>query len=343
MPHFSGHDTRTLIGLLSVLSASSSCSLADTPAAQPLLTIGMVLETSSPITLSPLGWASTPVVVDVRTQTVYVRSGGCEFAASVVCANEPVLAVEILSQSGHTNEIEWTSDLVNWTPSNVRWISDGSPVRYYIPQPVGSRLYRVRHSNTSPKAVLTVSPLAVLPGVTNAVVISANSFDAEVVLDASQSSDAENDQLQFAWTEGTNVFATTVKTTKRVELGHHTITLKVGDGLATASASAQLETLTASTAVEVLIAQVRLVEVNLGPRDVRSLLATLEAASASLARGNVNSGVNQLQAFQNQVWAQLVSFNQGNTNLIQAAEGIIRAMTISGAVVSPGLEQAGRL
>jgi hypothetical protein len=164
-----------------------------------------------------------------------------------------------------------------------------------------------------------------------------------VVLDASQSSDAENDQLQFAWTEGTNVFATTVKTTKRVELGHHTITLKVGDGLATASASAQLETLTASTAAEVLIAQVRLVEVNLGPRDVRSLLATLEAASASLARGNVNSGVNQLQAFQNQVWAQLVSFNQGNTNLIQAAEGIIRAMTISGAVVSPGLEQAGRL
>jgi len=330
--------------ILSVLSASLSCAVADPPTAEPILSIGLITETSSAMTLSPLGWASKPVVVDLLTRTMYVRSGSCDFAASVVCSNEPVLTVEIRSQSGHTNEIEWTSDLVNWTPSNVRWVSDGSPVRYYIPQPVGLRLYRVKHSNTPPKATLTATPLATLPGVTNQVVLSANSTDAEVLLDGSRSSDAENDQLQFAWTEGTNVFATTVKTTKRLALGQHTITLKVSDGLATASASAAVETIRVAAAVDILIAVVRLDDGGgVAPPNPRSLLASLEAAAASFDQGNLISGVNQLQAFQNQLWAQMVSFNQTNTNLIQAAEEIIQAMTNTGIVVRPELGRASGL
>lgn len=314
------------------------------PPPQPILKIGLVTETNSPITLSPLGWASVPVVVDLKNKIIFVPAGGGQFAASVVCSNQPVLAVEILAQSGHTNEVEWSTDLINWTPSNVRWVSDGLPVRYYIPQPVERRLYRVWEWNTPPLAQMVVSPLAKLPNATNWVVISPNNTDAEVVLDGSQSSDVENDPLQYFWEEGTNVFATDVnKTTKRLDLGHHTITLKVSDGIATNAASDTVKVIKASEAVDILMDLVRLDdEANLVPRNPRPLLASLEAASASFERGNTISGVNQLQAFQNQVWAQIVPFNQATTNLIQAAQEIIHAVTNSGTAASSRLGQEDR-
>jgi hypothetical protein len=327
MPTYSFAACRQLIALWSLLSGGVLCALADGSLPQPILSIGLVWETNAPITVSPLGWASRPVLVDLKTKTVHVRSAACDFAASVVCSNEPALAVQILSPAGHTNEMEWTSDLMAWTPSNVRWISDGDPVSYYIPYPVSGRLYRVRYSNSAPKAALTISPLVSLPGPTNPVAISLNQTDAEVLLDASASSDPENDPLQFTWVEGTNVIATTVRTTKRLGLGLHKITLHVSDGLATVPAAAELETITAANAVNLLIALVQATpEVDIAPRNRRSFVAPLEAAAAGFDRGNLTAGINQLQAFQNQVWAQLVSFHQGNTNLIAVAEAIIRAV-----------------
>jgi hypothetical protein len=323
-----------LRGILAILLGSVVGASAVVPAAGPILTIGLVTETNSAITLSPLEWASKPVWVDLRTRTVFVRSGEYQLAASVVCSNQPVLAVQILSQPGHTNEIEWSSDLVTWTRSNVRWISDGTPIRYYVPVPVGERHYRVRHSNTPPTAELTMSPVAQLSGMTDPVAISFNNTDAVVLLDGSQSTDAENDPLQFAWTVGTNIVATTTKTTSRLPLGRHAIKLEVNDGLATDADSVSLETIRAVTAVELLISQVRLLGDESGSH-VRSLLASLEAAARSFDRGHLPAGVNQLHAFQNQVWAQLVSFNQGNTNLIQEAEEIIRAVGIHDRASGP--------
>jgi len=319
------------------LSAFLACIIlsaaADGPTSLPVLTIGFVTETNPGIELSPLGWASKPVLVDLKSKTVHVRSGECQFAASVVCPEERVLAVQIFTPSGHTNELEWTADLVTWIPSNVRWISDGTPVRYYAVQPTEHRFYRVKLSNTPPKAVITISPVVVLPGTTNLVTASLNSTDAAVVASAIQTSDADNDQLSFAWLEGTNVFASTIVVTNRHKLGHHTIMLKVHDGIATATASASFETVSISVAIEALIATVR------GgngtptlPGNMQSTTAMLESALASFNRGNINAGLRQLRSARHQIETHRLGDPPINNELARALETLIAAVVFQQSV-----------
>ena len=195
--------------------------------------------------------------------------------------------------------------------------------------------FKLEEVNTMPLAVIAISSLTELLAGTNVLVISSNNTDAEVALDGSQSSDVENDPLQYFWMEGTNVFATTVKTTQRFELGRHTIKLRVSDGKDTGVADATLVAVRASGVVDMLMALVD--ASNIGSGNRRPLLASLEAASASFERDNMISGVNQLQAFQNMVRVQIVPSNQAATNLIQAAEEIILAMTNSEAAAQPHL------
>ena len=57
------------------------------------------------------------------------------------------------------------------------------------------------------------------------------------------------------------------------------------------------------------------------------LLASLEAARAALERGNAAAAVNQLQAFQNKVRAQIAPFDLGFSHMFfQAAQNIINAL-----------------
>jgi len=57
------------------------------------------------------------------------------------------------------------------------------------------------------------------------------------------------------------------------------------------------------------------------------LLATLEAALASVSRSNPAAATNQLQAFQEQVRAQVMPSDQAlATELFQAAEDVINAL-----------------
>jgi hypothetical protein len=53
----------------------------------PTLTIKIVTEVTPDIIVSPLGWASKPVLVDLQSKTVFVRSG-CDFAPRW-CVREP--------------------------------------------------------------------------------------------------------------------------------------------------------------------------------------------------------------------------------------------------------------
>jgi hypothetical protein len=63
---------------------------------------------------------------------------------------------------------------------------------------------------------------------------------------------------------------------------------------------------------------------NSGIKNTRPLLATLEAAVASFERGNLNSGINQLKAFQNKVAAQVARVDAGLAGeLIDQAQRII--------------------
>ncbi len=63
---------------------------------------------------------------------------------------------------------------------------------------------------------------------------------------------------------------------------------------------------------------------NLSARQKRPLLATLEAAKATYARDDVETGINQLQAFQNKVEAQVRRLDPVLADLlIAAAQAII--------------------
>jgi len=338
---------------LFLLGASTGYSAIVPP--PPSLTIGWVTESTLPLTFSPLGSASAPIVVDLKNNVIYAPASGCQFTTVVVCPNQPVLAMEILARVGHTNEVEWTTNLIQWTPSNVRWVSNGKPVRYYLPLPVGGRLYRLRESNATPLAMMAVEPTVgglfslsasdeplPEPADMNWVVVTPDDTDAELLLDGSPSSDAENDPLEYSWEEGTNVFATDIKTTRRFPHGQRLITLKVSDGVAISATTAEVETIKASAAVKLLMGQVQHDDLaNLIPRNSHPLLATLEAAMSAFERGNRIAGVNQLQAFQNQVRGQLGPLSAAATRLLQAAGEIIHGVTNAGTATATQFGQTG--
>jgi hypothetical protein len=153
------------------------------------------------------------------------------------------------------------------------------------------------------------------------IVISANNIDGCVVLDGSMSSDPDpGDTLTYLWMadlDGDGVkepIGSSAIVTNCFELGTYTVMLMVDDGRAqdglcstSAIASVTIEVLSACEAVELLIDKVN--NADLGRRNKRPLIASLKAACASFDRGNCVSGVNQLQAFQNKVRAQIGRVN----------------------------------
>jgi hypothetical protein len=123
-----------------------------------------------------------------------------------------------------------------------------------------------------------------------------------VVLDGSRSSDPDGDPLRYRWfkTGETDPVATGVVAEVTLPQGAHSLTLVVDDGRASDAQTFVVELIPPSQAVERLIAAV-----SAQARKPRPLLATLSAALAALERGNPTPAVNQLEAFQNQVRAQV--------------------------------------
>jgi len=172
---------------------------------------------------------------------------------------------------------------------------------------VFSRSFNLNHA---PLAHATVSPLfAILPSETNRFILSPNNANATIILDGSQSSDADNDPLQFFWyADGqTNALASGALATNQFAVGPHTVRLVVSDGHDTATAQVSFEVITPATAVGQLMAAVD--EASLGSRNQQPLLATLSAAKSAFVRGNFQAGVDQLSAFQNQIRAQVAPWN----------------------------------
>ena len=172
--------------------------------------------------------------------------------------------------------------------------------------------------NIPPVAVANVSPLfAVLPNDTNLFILSPSNVNATVVLDGSQSSDADGDPLQFFWyadgqTNLLNLLATGAVSTNLLPIGSHTITLVVSDGHDTGTAQVSFEIITPATAVGQLVQLV--VDAELGNRNKQPLLASLLAAMAAFDRGDFTTALNQLSAFQNKVRAQIAPLNPGLAN-----------------------------
>lgn len=179
--------------------------------------------------------------------------------------------------------------------------------------------------NDAPVARLAVSPLVQFDGVTNLVLIAPDNTNATAVLDGSQSTDVENDPLEFSWLDGTNFVAAGIRSTNKLAVGTHELTLLVSDGADIGLDTQTVEVLTPGASVGVLIARVDQAVV---PRNSRQALnASARNAAAAFDRGSVRAGINELQAFENKVRIQVAPFDSELARaLINDAEEIIRSL-----------------
>jgi len=188
-------------------------------------------------------------------------------------------------------------------------VSDGS-----LDSGIGTIAITVASVNDPPVADASATP--------QRSIIAANNRDAIAVLDASRSSDVDNDPLQFLWSEGSVPLATGMVATVTLPVGSHTIILEASDGMAATNDSVTIEIISGTHTVQELVDM--LISSGLPRKSLPPLLATLNAASDAVQRGNVGAAVNQLRAFQNKVRAQIALSNPVfAAQLIDLAQRII--------------------
>jgi CHRD domain/Bacterial Ig domain len=116
-------------------------------------------------------------------------------------------------------------------------------------------------------------------------------------------------------------------------LGCHTITLCVSDGLAASACDLRVCVISAGEAVEQCVTLVD--NADLGRKNKRPLLATLKAAAAAFDRGDFTPALNQLEAFQNKVQAQIARDNPAAAAaFIECAQKIIDAIDCAAALAN---------
>jgi len=137
------------------------------------------------------------------------------------------------------------------------------------------------------------------------VVLAPDNAGAIVFLDGSLSEDVENNPLEFFWFEFEEAipFATGVRVTNNLEVGQHSIVLRVSDGNGVATTSVTIEVITPGEAIDEILPMF-VNEPGLRGKG-RPMVASLKAAIASFDRGNTEAGLNQLHALQNKIRAQI--------------------------------------
>ncbi len=222
------------------------------------------------------------------------------------------------------------------TPTQIQNLLAGkwyAEVDYGDDKYIGN-LTPVPSSVSPPKAVISVSPMTILPTgigsfpglVTTSVVVTPNNNQpAIVVFDGSESTDPYYLPLQFLWQDGINFSATTATTTNVLQRGSHEISLEVNDGYNSATAYFALEVVVPGEAVTKLALMVQ--QSNLSKARKSFFALILSQARNSFDRNNTISGVNQLKMFQNQVYLQIMRIDSADANLfIEAAQEIIDAV-----------------
>ncbi len=156
---------------------------------------------------------------------------------------------------------------------------------------------------------------------TRTLVLSPNNTNALVLLDGSRSFDSDGDPLDYKWFfPGTNqLLATGVVALVELPLGTNAISLIVSDGMAISMTGIGVEVLTSAQAVARLVGII-----NSDISRSQPLVATLNAAIASIDRSNPAAAFNQLKAFQEKIHVQVEPLNPGlAAALIQTSQLVI--------------------
>jgi hypothetical protein len=174
----------------------------------------------------------------------------------------------------------------------------------------------VMPGNDSPVGVIAVRPTLDLgPTVPGVNVVSPNNIGACVTLDATQSSDVDNDfsDLSFTWlVDGVVVGTGPVVSDVCVLVGDNTVTLIVNDGTsatgacdkpATSETVQMVTVLTRMEACEEMILQIY--DSTIERKNKQPFIASLKNAGAAFERGSCGAGINMLEALIHKFEAQL--------------------------------------
>jgi len=262
---------------------------------------------------------ATPEPVKVSSNLTYsisITNNGPAQATGVLVTDTLPEGVTFVSASSSQGSCMETSGVVTCNLGSLGSGASASVTVLVTPGVTGSitNYARVTSTSTDPNpadneavAVSTVEPANEAPvadaSASDLLVISGNNVDAKVHLNGSKSLDADGDPLTYNWFENLVPLASGVTAEVTLNIGVHTIDLVVSDGLANNSDTIEIAVISASDAVNLLILKIE--ETDLGRKNKRPLESTLKAAAAAFSEGRFRPAVNQLEAFQNKVRAQI--------------------------------------